>query len=139
MTLESNKYGIVGRSRAIADVIDRIDLVSPTERDDMQERQAELVREHVNVEKRLKRLMDAIETGGEVASVLARIRELETRRQQIGVELRSLQPILRLEPNLIEDRLTEWRRLLRQFRRISLVRAGARSCRRQDDEATSRP
>jgi 2-phospho-L-lactate guanylyltransferase (CobY/MobA/RfbA family) len=88
MTLESNKYGIVGRSRAIADVIDRIDLVSPTERDDMQERQAELVREHVNVEKRLKRLMDAIETGGEVASVLARIR--------------------RLEPNLIEDRLTEW-------------------------------
>jgi hypothetical protein len=40
--------------------------------------------------------------------VLARIRELETRRQQIGVELRSLQPILRLEPNLIEDRLTEW-------------------------------
>jgi transcriptional regulator with GAF, ATPase, and Fis domain len=30
MTLESNKYGIVGRSRAIADVIDRIDLVSAT-------------------------------------------------------------------------------------------------------------
>ena len=30
MTLESNKYGIVGRSRAIADVIDRVDLVSAT-------------------------------------------------------------------------------------------------------------
>ncbi len=82
-----------------------------SERDDAQERQMALAREALDTD---KRLADALEEGGEVATLIGRIRELELKREQIGAELRSLQPIPRLERSVIEDRLTEWRRLLRQ-------------------------
>ncbi len=56
----------------------------------------------------------AIETGGEAASLVAKVKELEGRRVAIDGELRSSKPVPRLRPEVVEGRLTEWRRLLRQ-------------------------
>jgi hypothetical protein len=42
-----------------------------------------------------------------------RRRELEARRAAINAELSNLQPIPRLPKNVVQDRLAEWRRLLR--------------------------
>ena len=78
------------------------------------DQQATLAREGKDVEKRIARVVAAIETGGEAASLIAKLRELEARRQAINVEGASLQPVPRLEPAVIEGRLAEWRRLLRQ-------------------------
>ncbi len=50
---------------------------------------------------------------GDVASLAAKLRELEARRSRVA-RLRSLRPVPRLAPAVIEDRLAEWRRLLRQ-------------------------
>lgn len=44
---------------------------------------------------------------------VARLKELEERRAQIDEQLRNLQPIPGLAPEVIENRLAEWRRLLR--------------------------
>ena len=54
--------------------------------------------------------MVAIETGGEAASLVAKVKELEARRVTIDGELRSLKPVPRLRPEVVGDRLTEWRR-----------------------------
>jgi hypothetical protein len=67
-----------------------------------------------DVDKRIARLVAAIETGDDATSLIVRLRELEARRQAITVESANLQPVPRLEPALIEGRLAEWRRLLRQ-------------------------
>ena len=66
------------------------------------------------MEERLARLVAAIETGGEVASLVAKVQELEARRTAIDGELRGFRPVPRLRPEVVEGRLTEWRRLLRQ-------------------------
>ena len=58
-------------------------VVQLTERDDVRDRQTALHREHEDVEKRIARLVDAIETGGDAASLVAKVRELETRRSGI--------------------------------------------------------
>ncbi len=83
-----------------------------SERDDVTELQGKLVRER-DVEKRIARLVAAIETGADAASLVAKLRELEARRRGIDVEVTNLQPVARLAPAVIEDRLAEWRRLLR--------------------------
>jgi hypothetical protein len=59
-------------------------------------------------------LVSAIETAGDVVSLAAKLRELEARRTAIDEQLRELQPLPRLAPSVVEDRLAEWRRLLRQ-------------------------
>lgn len=84
-----------------------------TERDDIVEQQAALVRERKDTETRISRLVAAIENGGDAASLVAKVRELEERLRGIDAEAASLQPIPRLAPAVIESRLTEWRRLLR--------------------------
>ena len=58
-------------------------------------------------------IQPAIESGGELASLVGRIGELETRRGEIDEVLRNLRPIPRLAPAVSESRLAEWRRLLR--------------------------
>ena len=88
-------------------------VVQLTERDDVDDRRAQLDSERRGNATRSKRLQDAIETGGEAATLVARIRELETRQRAIADELTNLGPLPRLEPRVVEDRLTEWRRLLR--------------------------
>ena len=58
--------------------------------------------------------MAAVETVGDVTSLAVKLRELEARRATIDTELRQLHPVPRLGPAVIEGRLAEWRRLLRQ-------------------------
>ena len=88
-------------------------VVQLTERDDVQDQQMQLVRERKGNDKRLKNLGDAIETGGEAATLMARVHELEARQRAIADELASLAPLPRLAPRVVNDRLEEWRRLLR--------------------------
>jgi site-specific DNA recombinase len=89
-------------------------IIRLTERDDAREQQEALSRERRDIEKRIGRLVAAVETAGDVASLAAKLRELEARRNAIDGELRGLHPVPRLAPAVIEDRLAEWRRLLRQ-------------------------
>ena len=44
---------------------------------------------------------------------MARSRELQARRQAIDRDIVALQPVPRLDRTVLEDRLAEWRRLLR--------------------------
>ena len=89
-------------------------VIQLSERDDVRDGQAALVKERKDIEKRLARVVAAIECGDRPASLVAKIRELETRRSAIDAEMVSLHPVPRLSPAVIEDRLAEWRRLLRQ-------------------------
>jgi site-specific DNA recombinase len=84
-----------------------------TERDDVAERREAIGREFEEVEKRRKRLVEAIEAGGDAASLVARIRELEERQRVLRAEGMSCRPVPRLAPALVQGRLDEWRRLLR--------------------------
>lgn len=83
-----------------------------TERDEVQDQKAALERERKDIEKRIANITAAIEADG-LGSLLKRLRELEDRRTAIDEELRNLRPIPRLAPEVIENRLAEWRRLLR--------------------------
>ena len=58
--------------------------------------------------------MAAIETGGEAASLVAKVKELDARRVAIDGGLSGLKPVPRLRPEVVEDGLTEWRRRRRQ-------------------------
>jgi hypothetical protein len=58
-------------------------------------------------------LVSAIETGGDAAPLVGKIRQLEARKAEIAVESTSLRPIPRLAPSVVDSRLSEWRRLLR--------------------------
>jgi len=75
--------------------------------------QAKPTREHKDIEKRIARLTVAIETGDKPASLVAKISELETRLKAIATEVACLRPVPRLASAVIENRLAEWRRLLR--------------------------
>jgi site-specific DNA recombinase len=84
-----------------------------TERDDVAERQTALARERRDLDKRIARLVAAVETAGDVAPLVEKLRILQARRTAIDVEATALRPVPRLAPAVIESRLTEWRRLLR--------------------------
>jgi DNA invertase Pin-like site-specific DNA recombinase len=88
-------------------------VVSLSEREDHAEQQRALLREQATLGKRVARLVAAIETGGEASSLMSRIHELETRQVTIVEELASVRPIPRVPTDIIENRLAEWRRLLR--------------------------
>jgi site-specific DNA recombinase len=87
-----------------------------TERDDQRERKAAIEREAKDVARRIARVLAAIETdeATPAASLRGRLRELEARQETLARELASLAPVPRLPAAVIEDRLAEWRRLLRQ-------------------------
>ncbi len=89
-------------------------VVRLSERDDTREKQTALERERKDVERRIGRLVRAIETGGEVESLVSKLRELEARRGAIDRERGALRPVPRLALRVVESRLAEWRRLLRQ-------------------------
>jgi hypothetical protein len=59
-------------------------------------------------------LCDAVEAGGDTVSIATRLRELEDRHTAIAGELAALQPVPHLPAAVVESRLNEWRRLLRQ-------------------------
>ncbi len=83
------------------------------ERNDVIDQQVRLESEQKNIEKRLGRLVAVIEGGGDAASLVAKVRELEARKVAIEGEIAGLRPVPRLAPATIENRLAEWRRLLR--------------------------
>lgn len=84
-----------------------------SERSDTAEHQARLARERKDVEKKVGRLVAAVAEAGDVASLVEKLRELEARLKAIDHEVRTLQPVPHLPPNVIENRLAEWRRILR--------------------------
>ena len=89
-------------------------VVQLTERDDIVDQRTALDLERKDAEKRIERLVAALSSvGGEVASLVSKVRELEARREAIDEELRTLRPIPRLAPAVIESRLAEWRQKLR--------------------------
>ena len=88
-------------------------LIRLTERDDVQEQHAALTRELRDVDKRIARLVVAVETAGDITSMAEKLREFQARRLAISTELQSCRPVPRLAPEVIESRLAEWRRLLR--------------------------
>jgi hypothetical protein len=55
-----------------------------------------------------------MEDGGDAGPVVARLRELEQRKSTVEREMVSLQPIPALPAHVVENRLAEWRRLVRQ-------------------------
>jgi hypothetical protein len=88
-------------------------VIALTERDDARDQYDSLVRERQSIEKRISRFVAAVETAGDITSLAVKLRELEARRDAIDRELRGVQPVPRLAPAVIENRLAEWRRLLR--------------------------
>jgi site-specific DNA recombinase len=90
-------------------------VIALTERDDLRDRQEALIRECDDLEKRVRRLVEVIANGNADATPLvARMREWEARRAAIASEIAALQPVPRLPASVVESRLAEWRRLLRQ-------------------------
>ena len=89
-------------------------VIQLSERDDVREKQDALRKEQQKVARGIERLIAAITEGGDAASLVAKVREMEARQKAIEGELRALQPVPRLAPQVVEDRLAEWRRLLRQ-------------------------
>ena len=73
-----------------------------------------LDRELKELDKRIARLTDAIAAGGEMTSLLAKLREMEASRAAIVEEQVSARPVPMPPRALVENRLAEWRRLLRQ-------------------------
>jgi site-specific DNA recombinase len=84
-----------------------------TERDDAQEQHATLSRERVEIQKRIERLGALVEQANDVTTLVERLRALEARRAAIDVELQGCRPVPRLAPAVLENRLAEWRRMLR--------------------------
>ena len=93
------------------EAIDQV--INLSEREDVADQQRALDRERKDVERRIARLVAAIEAGGDAAALVAKLRELEARQKAIAVESAGLRPVPRLAPAVIENRLAEWRRLLR--------------------------
>jgi hypothetical protein len=89
-------------------------VVRLSERDDLVERRDGLEKEAADVRRRVGRLAEAMESHGEVATLMERIRAHEARLTEIAAELADLRPVPRLAPAVVEGRLAEWRRLLRQ-------------------------
>jgi hypothetical protein len=82
-------------------------VIALSERDDVQDQQAKLEREAKDLAKRIGRITDAIAAGGEMTSLMGKLRELETRQRTIEEQMRFLHPIPRLPPEVIADRLEE--------------------------------
>jgi site-specific DNA recombinase len=84
-----------------------------SEREDVADQQTMLARERKDIEKKIERLVVAVETAGDVTSLAAKLREHEARRRAIDAKVASLRPVPRLPRTVIEARLEEWRRLIR--------------------------
>ena len=88
-------------------------VVALSEREDHAEQQVALLREQKDIGKRIARLVIAIETGADIDALLTKLRTLEARQAEIARLLENLRPVPRVAPAVIENRLAEWRRLLR--------------------------
>jgi site-specific DNA recombinase len=88
-------------------------VIKLNERNEAREQQERLRKEAQDIERRISRLMDAIEGGADAKSLAARVKENEAKLAAIRAELAGLQPVPRLPAAVVADRLAEWRRLLR--------------------------
>jgi hypothetical protein len=77
------------------------------------DRRTDLERQIADIDSRIAKLTEAIEMGGQLAVLIDKIKRYEQQRAGIIEELATLHAIPRLEPRVVEDRLSEWRRLLR--------------------------
>jgi DNA invertase Pin-like site-specific DNA recombinase len=93
------------------EVIERV--IALTERTDTAEHQDALTGELKDLEKRIARVTQVLEISGDLTTLTARLRELDARRTTVRAMLAGLCPVPRLAPNVVEDRLAEWRRMLR--------------------------
>jgi site-specific DNA recombinase len=66
-----------------------------------------------DVEKRIARLLEAVEAGGDAASLVGRLKDLEARKAGLADRIAALRPVPRLATDVVQSRLDEWRRLLR--------------------------
>jgi hypothetical protein len=89
-------------------------IVQLAETEDARHQQERLRKSAPEIERRVARVLRAIEEGGDAAPLVARVRELEEQRRSILAEAAALTPVPRLAPAAVESRLDEWRRLLRQ-------------------------
>jgi len=91
-------------------------IVQLSERDDEVERHATLAKDRADLDKRIAKLVTIIEgaEGGGLVSLTTRLRQLEAARKDLDTQLAQVEPVPRLPRPVIEDRLAEWRRLLRQ-------------------------
>ena len=89
-------------------------VVRLTERDDYRERQERLSLELADVARKIARLVDAIADGADSAALRAKLRELEVKQTALRRDAKALRPVPQLPRAVVEKRLAEWRRLLRQ-------------------------
>jgi len=89
-------------------------VIQLSERDDFLEKQGELEREQKKVAKHIMNITNAIALGAAPASLLAKLKELETRHDELSEQMTCLRPIPRLAPGTIKTLLDDWRRILRQ-------------------------
>ena len=68
-------------------------VIELTERHDERDQHDALERERKDLEKRIERLVVAVETAGDISSLATKLRELETRRAAIAEQLRGLRPV----------------------------------------------
>ena len=102
--------GVIEEHAPTPEAIDHV--IHLSERDDVTGQQARLNRERKDIDKRIARLVEAIETGGDVPSLIAKVRTFEARKEALLAEVVALQPVPRLPSGVLENRLAEWRRLL---------------------------
>ena len=72
-----------------------------------------LMKERKDIDKKIARFLKAIEAGVDPVTVAPKLKDLEARKAEIITMMSDLQPIPRLPPELVDNRLAEWRRLLR--------------------------
>ena len=84
-----------------------------TERDDIKDRQIALDKQQARLEKQRTNIVDAIALGGDIPALVSGLKEVESQIKALQVESAALRPVPRLPQSVIEDRLAEWRRMLR--------------------------
>ena len=68
-----------------------------------------------------RRVTDALASGGDLPSLLAKLRDFESKQTALLDELAANRPVPMPPRSVIEDRLAEWRRLLRQSAKTGRV------------------
>lgn len=89
-------------------------VVAATQRDVSAAVARSLEMELKEVERKIARLTDAIAAGGDLASLVGKLRELEARKVEIADEQAAARPVPMPPRCEVEDRLAEWRELLRK-------------------------
>jgi hypothetical protein len=84
-----------------------------TERDENAGQRKELEGKLKDIIRRIGNINNAIADGAAPVSTLAKLRELEAKHDEVKETLAGLKPVPRLAPEVVTDRLEEWRRMLR--------------------------